>query len=98
MVFSLQRKRISEGLLDCGYFRFKIKIKWKQISLQRKSWKANCLFGQTTKQLLSNFEPWKNKKYRQLWRLGPDTNCLKNSVKQKVLLFADPEMFWKNIY
>lgn len=25
-----------------------------------------CLFGQTAKQSLSNFEPWKSRKYKQL--------------------------------
>ena len=43
------------------------------------------VFGQTTKQILSTFEPWKSWKYRQLWGLGPDPSCLfkkKKSVKQ----------------
>ena len=35
-----------------------------------------CLFGHTTKQLLSNFEPWKSRKYKQLWGLGPNPSCL----------------------
>ena len=34
------------------------------------------LFGQTTKQLLSNFELWKPWKYKQLWALGPDPSWL----------------------
>ena len=35
-----------------------------------------CLFGHTIKQLLSNFEPWKSWKYKQLWELGPNPSCL----------------------
>ena len=31
-----------------------------------------CLFGQTTKQPLSDFESWKSWEYKQLWGLGPD--------------------------
>ena len=34
------------------------------------------LFGQTIKQPLSNFEPWKSLKYKQLRGLGPDPSCL----------------------
>ena len=34
------------------------------------------LFGQTTKQLLGNFELWKPWKYKQLWGLGPDPSWL----------------------
>ena len=30
------------------------------------------LLGQSTKQPLSNFEPWKPWKYKQLWGLRPD--------------------------
>ena len=30
-----------------------------------------CLFGKTRKQRLSNFEPLKSWKYKQLWGLGP---------------------------
>ena len=35
-----------------------------------------CLFGQTTKQPLSNFEPWQSWKYKQLWVMGPKPTCL----------------------
>ena len=35
-----------------------------------------CLFGHTTKQPLSNFEPWKSWKYKQLWGLGPTPSSL----------------------
>ena len=38
-----------------------------------------CLFGQTTKQPLSNFEPWKSRKYKQLWGLWPDPSFLLNN-------------------
>ena len=34
------------------------------------------LFGQTTKQLLSNLEPWKSWKYKQFLGLWADPNCL----------------------
>ena len=34
------------------------------------------LFGKTTKQPLSNFEPEKPLKYKQLWGLRPDPSCL----------------------
>ena len=34
------------------------------------------LFGQTTKQPLSNFEPRKPWKFKQLWGLKPDPNYL----------------------
>ena len=37
-----------------------------------------CLFGQNTKQLFSNFEPWKPQECMGLWGLGTDTSCLKN--------------------
>ena len=40
-----------------------------------------CLFGQTTKQLLTNFEPWKSWKNKQLWGLGPDPSCLYKKVQ-----------------
>ena len=35
-----------------------------------------CLFGQTTKQPLCNFEPWKPWKYKQLWGLVPEPSTL----------------------
>ena len=35
-----------------------------------------CLFGQFTKQLLSNFEPWQVQKHKQFWGLGCDPNFL----------------------
>ena len=35
-----------------------------------------CLSGQTTKQTLSSFEPWKSWNYKQLWRLGYDPGSL----------------------
>ena len=38
-----------------------------------------CLFGQTAKQSLSNFEPWKSRKYEQLWRLRHDPSFLLNN-------------------
>ena len=34
------------------------------------------LLGQTTKQALSNFEPWKPWKYKQLSGMRPDPGCL----------------------
>ena len=39
-----------------------------------------CLFGQTTKQPTSNFEPWKSGKYEQHGGLGSGTGCLWKSV------------------
>ena len=41
-----------------------------------------CLFGQTTKQPLSNFELWKSWNSRQLWGLEPDPGWL-----QKVKMY-----------
>ena len=38
-----------------------------------------CLFGQANKQLLSNFEPEKFWKYKQLG-LGPHPSCLQKKV------------------
>ena len=38
------------------------------------------LFGQTTKQPLNNFEPWKPWKYKQLWGLMPDPSCLEKKI------------------
>ena len=45
-----------------------MKYHWKTLEM--------CYFGRTTKQPLSNFEPWKFWKYKQLWGLGPDPSCL----------------------
>ena len=33
-------------------------------------------FDQATKQSLSNSEPWKPWKYKQIWGLGPEPSCL----------------------
>ena len=41
----------------------------------------HTLFGQTTKQRLSNFEPWKTWKNKQLWGLKPDPNRLWRKIK-----------------
>ena len=38
------------------------------------------VFGQTTCQSLSNFEPLKPQKYKQLWRLGPGLISLKKAI------------------
>ena len=35
-----------------------------------------CLFGETTKQPLNNFETWKPRKYKQIGGLEPDSSCL----------------------
>ena len=45
-----------------------------------------CLIGQTTKQPLSNFEPRKSWKYKQLWGLGPDPSYLYIYLKNVYLL------------
>ena len=46
------------------------------------------LLGKTTKQPLSNFEPRKSRKYKQLWGPRPDASCLlrKSSVLIKINL------------
>ena len=50
------------------------------------------LFGQTTKQPLSNFELGKPWKYKQLWGLRPDPSCLwkKISVIEKAGYTENP--------
>ena len=59
---------------------------WDQWRMRRNDFKIHLnhlntlkiyLFSPTTKQPLSNFEPWKSWKYTQLLRLGPDPSCLK---------------------
>ena len=39
---------------------------------------------------LSNFEPWKSWKYKQLWGLGPDSSYLcEKSVFQVFVIFVE---------
>ena len=49
-----------------------LKIYWETLKI--------CLFGQTTRQPLRNFEPWKFWKYKQLGGLGPNPSCLSEKV------------------
>ena len=42
------------------------------------------VFGQTTRQSFSNFEPWKSWKYKQRWGLRPEPYCI-SDVSQKVI-------------
>ena len=49
-----------------------------QCQMLKNHWNALKIYllGQITKQLLSNFEPWKSWKYKQLLGVAPDPNCL----------------------
>ena len=56
------------------------------------------LFGQTTKQPLNKFEPWKHWKYKQLWGLIPDPSFLEKKIsvrKIKAELFKQYVMSLK---
>ena len=53
----------------------------------------HMLFCQTSKKPLSNFEPQKLLKYKQLWGLSPDPSCL---YKKVYLFILDMEMQCNN--
>ena len=53
---------------------YRMHTAWRMLKNCRHTFKK-LLFGETTKQFLSNFEPWKSWKCKRLWRLGPDPSC-----------------------
>ena len=51
------------------------------------------LLVQTTKQPLSNFDPQKPWKYKQLWGLRPDPSCLKKTKCNEIRIYILSQMY-----